>query len=594
MQENYWRIHLCLIFLLFVWQPVVAIDKLDFRKSQVNRLKELKQNIIRVSYQAKKLDARLEREAIAFFLRSLDIEQCLFLREDIAAIQQNNSKVFVRPTVKRLKQFMQLRSLLQARAAYIKQHLNEWLSEYLLLDTLTMMPTQDKSLAWPADKTAVKQCIQSKMLEYAAIYTAENFNKQQVQQLLKSQFQSFADYALNLSAEQYLQLMLASLVAVMSADAQYFAQDAPQNRHAGFTVVRDQPNKQWLIKRLKLQAPDSAQSIVATGDRLIAIKNTEGHLRSVFGMNKLQLMQQLQGAHAKALPLLVQNKQASFLFNWPQSSSVSVTKQDEISYEVKTFQGKRIAIIDYPAFYVDFKSYWSRDPQYKSSVRDLRRALEKLQGDIDAVVIDLRSNTGGSLQQVVDAVGLLAGPGAVMQLRNKRGAVELFKSDSKAVYRGPLLLWVSSATASAAEIFTDTLQSRQRAIVLGQATIGYGAVYSAANLARGHLRFIQAEIFKLNGQSLNAHGITPDIALPAQQVSADAVRALRLSLSALPSAQLASIAIQSSAADPNIAGLRQASLLRQMDKPVMSEVEAEAELLQITYDSLKAAIAELP
>ena len=132
--------------------------------------------------------------------------------------------------------------------------------------------------------------------------------------------------------------------------------------------------------------------------------------------------------------------------------------------EIKTIRGSdgrelRIGIITVPAFYSDFEAARRGVEDYRSTTRDVRRLLKDLDGKIDGLVLDLRENGGGSLQEAVDLTGLFIGDGPVVQVRNASGRVEVEEdSEGSRLYGGPLAVLVDHASASASEIFAGAIQ----------------------------------------------------------------------------------------------------------------------------------------
>ena len=151
----------------------------------------------------------------------------------------------------------------------------------------------------------------------------------------------------------------------------------------------------------------------------------------------------------------------------------------------------RIGVITVPAFYSDFDAARRGVTDYRSTTRDVRRLLHDLDGQIDGLVLNLRENGGGSLQEAVDLTGLFIGDGPVVQVRQADGDVEVEKDSEPApVYTGPLAVLVDHASASASEIFAGAIQDYGRGIVIGDPTFGKGTVQTLVDLNRLTLSLI--------------------------------------------------------------------------------------------------------
>jgi carboxyl-terminal processing protease len=197
--------------------------------------------------------------------------------------------------------------------------------------------------------------------------------------------------------------------------------------------------------------------------------------------------------------------------------------------EIKTLRDsdgheRRIGVITIPAFYSDFEAARRGDPDYRSTTRDVRRLLGELHGKADGLVLDLRGNGGGSLQEAIDLTGLFIAEGPVVQVKHTRGDVEVEKdSDPEQVYDGPLAVLVDHASASASEIFAGAIQDYGRGLVIGDPTFGKGTVQTMIDLNRltraaepqGQLKLTIAKFYRVNGSSTQHRGVRPDIDIPS-------------------------------------------------------------------------------
>ncbi|WP_423146464.1 carboxy terminal-processing peptidase [Rubrolithibacter danxiaensis] len=205
----------------------------------------------------------------------------------------------------------------------------------------------------------------------------------------------------------------------------------------------------------------------------------------------------------------------------------------------------KIGVIDVPGFYADFKAYQAGDPNYKSTTRDVRMILDTLkQQKVDGVMIDLRSNGGGSLMEAIELTGLFIKTGPVVQVRDARNQVEVDKDEDESIaWNGPLGVIVDRFSASASEIFAGAIQDYGRGIILGTQTYGKGTVQSALDMARfigpadklllmtkkgeetasstsknlpkfGQINLTMAKFYRVNGNSTQHKGVIPDIKFP--------------------------------------------------------------------------------
>jgi len=207
----------------------------------------------------------------------------------------------------------------------------------------------------------------------------------------------------------------------------------------------------------------------------------------------------------------------------------------------------KIGIIEIPAFYADFNAYRAGDPNYKSTTRDVKLLLDTLKTQqVDGVIIDLRSNGGGSLMEAIELTGLFIKTGPVVQVRDREG-VEVNEDDNPGIaYSGPLGVMVDRFSASASEIFAGAIQDYGRGIIMGTQTYGKGTVQQSIDVSRlisptdrlmlltkqqeedaknstvsrqsapqfGQINMTMAKFYRVNGSSTQHKGVMPDIQFP--------------------------------------------------------------------------------
>ncbi|MBT6892430.1 MAG: carboxy terminal-processing peptidase, partial [Gammaproteobacteria bacterium] len=177
----------------------------------------------------------------------------------------------------------------------------------------------------------------------------------------------------------------------------------------------------------------------------------------------------------------------------------------------------KIGIVSIPTFYIDFQALQKGDRNYKSTTRDVKKLIRDLLAqDVDGIVIDLRNNGGGSLQEAKLLTGLFIDRGPTVQIRSKSNRVDILDDrDISIIYDGPLAVLVNRLSASASEIFAGAIQDYERGIIIGSQTFGKGTVQSLLPLNRGQLKLTQAKFYRISGESTQEKGIIPDIKYPS-------------------------------------------------------------------------------
>ena len=189
---------------------------------------------------------------------------------------------------------------------------------------------------------------------------------------------------------------------------------------------------------------------------------------------------------------------------------------------------RKIGVITIPSFYLDFEGQQQNTGNYNSTSRDVARILEELNAEhVDGIVIDLRDNGGGSLEESVSVTGLFIPSGPVVQISNSTGGKTVLKDeDSRVQYSGPLAVLVNRYSASASEIFAAAIQDYNRGVIIGERTFGKGTVQSLIKLSRtdsfigkrpelGEIKLTIAKFYRISGGSTQHKGVEPDITMPS-------------------------------------------------------------------------------
>jgi len=191
-------------------------------------------------------------------------------------------------------------------------------------------------------------------------------------------------------------------------------------------------------------------------------------------------------------------------------------------------RSKKMGVIHLPSFYADMEE------GTVSCSADVERLLRRLMTEsIEGLIIDLRGDGGGSLEEAIKLTGLFIPKGPVVQSKDYRGNIQWRDSENdRPVYEGPLVVLTDRASASASEIFAAALQDYRRAVIVGEkATFGKGTVQTIIPVDRfmnsafalfnmnkpraGHLKVTIQKFYRIAGGSTQLRGVVPDIVLPS-------------------------------------------------------------------------------
>ena len=291
----------------------------------------------------------------------------------------------------------------------------------------------------------------------------------------------------------------------------------------GIGAVLQADGESVKVLRLVAGGPADKAGDLQPGDRIVGVaQGQDGEMVDILGMRldevvslirgpkettvRLEIIPQVSTTEERRIIRIVRNKVD--LEDQQASSRIL-----EVDLEGRT---EKIGIIKLPTFYVDFAALRAGDPNYKSTAGDVKRLIAELkEAKVGGLVIDLRDNGGGALQEAIALVGLFINRGPVVQVRDGRGVIRVHSDTNPGVtYRGPLAVLVNRLSASASEIFAGAVQDYGRGLVLGGQTFGKGTVQTLIPVRKGHLKLTQAKFYRISGASTQHRGVIPDIEFP--------------------------------------------------------------------------------
>jgi carboxyl-terminal processing protease len=293
------------------------------------------------------------------------------------------------------------------------------------------------------------------------------------------------------------------------------------------------------IRRLLPGGPAIKSKQFKANDRIVAVAQSNQPPVDVVEMSLNKAVQLIRGPKGTEVRLTVIPADAD-----ASTRKVISVIRDEIHLEdyrtkakiIETTDGHggtlRLGVIDLPSFYATFETTSSKDkPEPRSTTADVAKLLDKLKAEnVAGVILDLRLNGGGSLEEAIKLTGLFIKTGPVVQVRDEKGHIQKLDDDDPAVrYDGPLVVLTSRHSASASEILAGALQDYGRALIVGDvSTHGKGTVQSVNSLQHfirpmensptndpGALKLTIKKFFRPSGLSTQLKGVIPDIVLPS-------------------------------------------------------------------------------
>ncbi len=293
----------------------------------------------------------------------------------------------------------------------------------------------------------------------------------------------------------------------------------------GIGAVLQTEDEHTKVLRLVPAGPADRQGELRPSDRIVAVgQGAEGELVDVVGWRLDEVVDLIRGPKDSIVRLEVLPASASI----GGATQVISIKRETVKLEDQAARkaifelgseehSYRLGVIQIPTFYMDFEAYRQRDPNYRSTTRDVRELLRQLEeAEVDGIIIDLRNNGGGSLQEATALTDLFVDQGPVVQIRQTNELISRsYRSHAPATYRGPLVVLINRLSASASEIFAGAIQDYGRGVVIGSPSFGKGSVQSLVPLRHGQLKVTESKFYRISGESTQNRGVEPDLELPS-------------------------------------------------------------------------------
>ena len=353
-----------------------------------------------------------------------------------------------------------------------------------------------------------------------------------IQELLTKRYKNQLSRLDQTRSEDIFQAYINTFAMSYDPHTNYLSPDSAENFDInmslsleGIGAVLQSDNDQVKVVRLVPAGPADKTKQVAPADKIIGVAQGDKEMVDVIGWRLDEVVKLIRGPKGSVVRLEV--IPASNAPNDQTSKIVSITRE-AVKLEEQAAKksilnlkqdGKnyKLGVIEIPAFYLDFKAFRAGDPNYKSTTRDVKKLLTELQKEkVDGVIIDLRNNGGGSLQEATELTSLFIDKGPTVLVRNADGKVDVLEDENPgAFYKGPMALLVNRLSASASEIFAGAMQDYHRALIIGGQTFGKGTVQTIQPLNHGELKLTLAKFYRVSGQSTQHQGVLPDVAFPS-------------------------------------------------------------------------------
>ena len=534
--SNYFSLCLALLFLLF--PPFLAAQD-ENPKLTGPVVKGIVEQFVSMHYAQKPLDDEMSAKIFSLYMNRLDPAHYYFLAADVAEYRKYETRIddmLLRGNTKlSLDIFERFKTRLSERLAMMEEFMGEDFdfsrdANWTLERDEVPHPetTEEARKIW---RTKVKFDLLTLKLGDTSVEDGKERLMKRVRGLWKDYFQYEND--------DIVSMFLNSMAAAYDPHSSYLAAQDLKNFDIsiklsleGIGAVLRWEDGYTVVNSIVPGGAAARQGKLKADDRIIAVAQGDQAFESVIDMRLNDVVQLIRGKRGTkvGLQILRKTKKGFDTLKFIIVRDKIVLKDGEARAQIieqsSTEENKtakethRIGVIKLPSFYVDFNGRRKNPKNFKSSSRDVKKHLEEfVQEKVDGVILDLRSNGGGGLDEAISMAGLFIGHNPVVIVRQSGGRrVTVHRSRERVVYGGPLLIMLNRYSASASEILAGAMHDYQRAILAGDTTtFGKGTVQNIFQLPEGYgaLKVTIAQFYRVSGWSTQNRGVETSLVLPS-------------------------------------------------------------------------------
>jgi carboxyl-terminal processing protease len=481
----------------------------------------------------------LASDALKSYLEALDYRRMIFLSSDIAAFEQNYASrmndilrdcnlepaynIFNTYRKKSMDRYEKLLTGLEERINNIDYSRNEyWHSNRKESDLPYPANPKEADHLWHADikNTALAMRLQGK----SSTDTVTAIRKQ-ISTQRRNMRKVYSSDVLSAYLNAYLQLF--------DMHTSYFPPARSEDFNISMRLSLDgigallrQEGDYTKVAEVMSGGPADRQGELKAGDRITGVAQGLGDYENIIGWRLDKVVEKIRGPRNSTVRLKVIDAGTTGQEQFREISIVrgkvklekQAAKKEIIDVEYRGVV-RRVGVVVLPSFYLDFDAQRQRERDYRSSSRDVDRLLSELvkaEPPVDGLIIDLRSNSGGSLAEANNVTGMFIEQGPSVQVRHSNGRLQRWGKPRRGKYYDkPLAVLMNRASASASEIFAAAMQDYGRAVIIGSRSYGKGTVQSLHPLSEGQIKVTDAKFYRISGASTQRRGVIPDVLYPA-------------------------------------------------------------------------------
>jgi carboxyl-terminal processing protease len=530
------RLMIALFLIFSVFQPKISAEEELLQVSDVHKIME---QIFARHVDKKQMSSEIIRHAFKLYIEQFDPQGTYLLESEVTPYlkmnEQQVAKVVAEYKEGNYEAFEALNKLFQksiVRARGIRESLEQ--NPQGLLKSMAGAPQPAKQIDYPDDLAQLNDRIRGEL----AAYLQSEIKRYGERPAAGADSKLLKDYESRLRENEdgylythrdgsplspqekenlFVLHVLKALAKSLDAHTDVFNQNEAYDMRVrlekgfdGVGIVFNQNAQGIVVSNLIENGPAAKQGEIKPGDLLISINGTD-----IQGSPFEKVMELLKGSKGEKVELgwkrKVKDKESTFTVTLQRETIV--LDKDRVQVSSEKFGNGIIGRITLHSFY--------QNDQGINSEADVRAAIDKLdaQGNLRALILDLRDNSGGFLSQAVKVAGLFITNGVIVVSKYSNGEEKIYRDmDGKVAYDGPLIVLTSKATASAAEIVAQAIQDYGVGVIVGdEQTYGKGTIQSQTvteNKGSSLFKVTVGKYYTVSGKTPQLQGVKADIVVP--------------------------------------------------------------------------------
>jgi len=513
--------------------PAVATTKETIAVSVGNLLQE-------GHYTRQKLNEELSKKFLQTYLELLDYSHLFFTQQDVDALNAKyGNSIAGDVLLGTLKPAYEIYDLYAKRVDERVAKVKELLKEPIDFKSDTTIELSRQKSAWPKDQAEADQLWRGRITNELLQEHLSEHPIEPAPQLVTRRYDRLGRTVHEQDKDEQMKLFLDALAQTYDPHSEYLSKADMKNFSinmglslVGIGAMLRTEDGYAKIESLVPGGPAQVDGRLKVGDRITAVGQGSADFVDVREMRLDKVVEMIRGKKGTHVRLLVIPSDATD----PSRRKNIELVRDEIKLKDQEARADiiirkdengdpiKLGWLTLPSFYADM------DRHQKSTTRDVLALLKRLKKEnIAGLVVDLRKNGGGSLEEALSLTGLFLKSGPIVQTKDYNGSIRISSDpDSGIAYSGPLVVLTSRQSASASEIFAAALQDYGRAVVVGDKnTFGKGTVQTILPIGRfasllgshseedGALKLTIQKFYRVAGGSTQLHGVASDIVLPS-------------------------------------------------------------------------------